>query len=77
MNNCYFCGSKLKEEKVNIARYWGEELISLQNVPAIVCKQCGERYFEANVSTEIDKKIKTWLQKKEANTKITVPVLHF
>ncbi len=77
MIKCYYCAGKLKKQKVNIARYWGSELIAFENVPAIVCEQCGERYFEAKVSEEIDQKIKKWLQKKDLNEKIIVPVLHF
>jgi len=80
MNRCYFCEGKLKKEKVNIARYWGKKLIALENVPALICQQCGERYFEAKVSAGIDAKIKLALDKKsrkEGIDKIAVPVLQF
>ncbi|MBI4059020.1 type II toxin-antitoxin system MqsA family antitoxin [Candidatus Microgenomates bacterium] len=75
-NICYFCGGKLKKEKVDIARYWGKDLLALRDVPALVCQQCGERYFEAKVSDKIDQKIHQALNAKPDNT-IDVPVVQF
>ena len=77
MNKCYFCGEKLKKEKTNIARYWGKELIALNNVPVLVCTACGERYFSAKVSHRIDAMIKEALERKSSISKIDVPVVHF
>lgn len=58
MDKCFYCGTVLKTEKVNIARYWGKKLIALKDVPALVCQKCGERFFEAKVSAKIDERIK-------------------
>lgn len=78
MKDCYFCrGGQVKKRKVNIARYWGKELIVLNNVPALVCIQCGERYFEAKVSKKIDEHIKQILKKKSLVKTIDVPVVSF
>lgn len=77
MNKCHFCSGKLRQEKVNIARYWGDELIALENVPAIICQICGERYFEAKVSSKIDQKIKQVLAKKSSIPSIPVPFVQF
>ncbi len=77
MDKCYFCGGKVKKEKVNITRYWGKELIALNDVPALVCKQCGERYFEAKISAKIDQRIQDVLKRKIATEKIDVPVVQF
>lgn len=77
MNKCYFCGAQLKKEEVNIVRYWGKELIALNDVPALVCIQCGERYFEAQISHKIDERIKDALKKKSSLQKIDVPVVQF
>ena len=49
MNKCYLCGGKLERKNVNIARYWGKELIALNDVPALICQKCGERFFEAKI----------------------------
>ena len=77
MNSCFYCGSKLKKEKKNIARYWGKELIALNDVPVLVCPQCGETFFEAKVSHRIDEKIQQVLDKKITSEKIDVPMVQF
>ncbi len=77
MNKCYFCTGKLKKANVNIARYWGKDLIALNNVPALVCQQCGERYFEAEVSAKIDQRIQGALRRKSSLEKIDVPIVQF
>lgn len=79
MNKCYICGSKLEKEHTNIARYWGNKLVALENVPTLICTQCGERYFEAKVSQKIDEKIQEALssQEKASIALIHVPVLQF
>ncbi len=77
MIKCYICGSKLKRQKVDIARYWGKDLIALNDVPALVCQQCGERYFEARVSHKIDQKIQEAIGRKNSIQKIDVPVVQF
>lgn len=77
MNKCYTCGSELKKEKINIARYWGKDLIALNDVPALICEVCGERYFEAKVSNKIDQKIQQLISKEISTNKINVPVVQF
>lgn len=78
MNNCYFCiKGKLKKEKVDIVRYWGKDLVALNDVPALVCQQCGERYFDAKVSQKIEERIEGVLKRKASVQKIDVPVLQF
>jgi len=74
---CQFCEGELKKEKVDIARYWGKKLIALNRVPALVCMQCGERYFEAKVSHKIDQKIALALKEKSSLEKINVPLVQF
>lgn len=77
MKRCYICGNKLNTKRVDIARYWGEELIVLHDVPVLLCKRCGNRYFEARISARIDDKIKQVLRKRAAFESITVPVVWF
>ncbi len=78
MNNCYFCiKGKLRKKRVDIVRYWGKELIALNDVPALVCDQCGEKYFDARTSHRIDKLIQEALKRKSTVPKIDVPVVQF
>lgn len=77
MTKCYFCKGRLQRKRVDIARYWGEELIALKNVPAFVCSQCSERFFEAKVSKKIDQKIQQVIKNKAVQDKIDVPIVLF
>ena len=77
MNKCYLCGGKLKKQKIDIARYWGKELIALNDVPTLICQKCGDRYFEAKVSSKIDEKIQQALRRKISIPQMNVPVLSF
>ena len=81
MNNpgkCYFCiKGNLNRKNVDIVRYWGKELIALNDVPALVCDQCGEKYFDAKVSHKIDQRIQDALKRKSTVQKIDVPVVQF
>lgn len=77
MNKCFYCGSKLKKEKIDIARYWGKELIAINDVPALVCQKCGERFFEATVSSKIDEKIQQVIANKISAQKINIPIVQF
>lgn len=77
MNKCIVCRGKLKKVNTDIARYWGRELVALNDVPSLVCVKCGERYFEAEVSHKIDDKIQSALKRKTSVEKIDVPVVYF
>lgn len=77
MDKCLICAGKLKKEKVDIARYWGKELIALNDVPALICHKCGERYFEAKISSQIDQKIQQVLARKTRQESIEVPLVQF
>lgn len=69
MNKCYFCRTgDLKKKK---------EVIALNDVPALVCDQCGEKYFNAKVSHKIDKRIQDALKKRSSYQAIDVPVVQF
>ena len=77
MDKCYICGGKLKKEKTDIARYWGKELVVLNDVPSLICIKCGERYFDAKVSSQIDQKIQQVIKRKTNPERIEVPLVQF
>jgi YgiT-type zinc finger domain-containing protein len=61
MNNtkprlCDFCGGELREQTLPYYdRTWQGKLYRFANVPALVCAQCGEKYFHATVSQAMEK----------------------
>ncbi len=44
---CYFCKGKVVEQVTSVDFLWGDDLQIIENVPARICQQCGEKYFEA------------------------------
>lgn len=75
MKTCYFCTTGvLKSQKIDIIRHWGKEIVALNNVPALVCQQCGEKYFTAQTSHKIDQRIQDVLNAKSSFKQMTVPV---
>ena len=56
MENCYFCKKGvLENKKVTVDFRWGSKLIVIEEVPAKVCNECGEKYYSAQVSKEMEK----------------------
>ncbi len=53
--SCYLCGGGLTPQTVKKIQTWKGELVGvIENVPALVCNQCGERYYEGIVLEKID-----------------------
>lgn len=56
LKTCYFCGKGLLEDKrVTVDFRWGDRLIVIEEVPAKVCTECGERYYSAAISRELER----------------------
>ena len=73
-DDCTFCDGRVQERLVTKACWWGDQLVAIvENVPAGVCDQCGERYYKAHVLKEIE----TMLSKKEAFRSVKVNLVSF
>lgn len=71
---CAECGGTLKKKTITHTQPWGEELYRFEDVPALVCAQCGHVWLSAEVSQMIDKIV----QKQEKPKKYQkVPVFSF
>ena len=56
METCYFCRKGiLEDKKVTVDFRWGDKLIVIGEVPAKVCNECGEKYYSAEVSKQMEK----------------------
>ena len=73
-NRCYFCKGKVVKQKVNVDFRWGENLVVIEDVPAEVCQQCGEKYFQADVYKDMEKLAKG---KASPSRHLTVDVIKF
>jgi YgiT-type zinc finger domain-containing protein len=74
MTECYFCKGRVVQKKVNVDFRWGRKLKVIEDVPAGVCQQCGEKYFQSNVYKAMEKLAAT--RTKPAG-RLTVDVLRF
>lgn len=62
---CEFCSNETVEKKVKRLHWHNKKLYIVENVPAQVCRACGERYFHATDLDEIDRMIETGFAVKE------------
>lgn len=69
---CAICNGNLENSRVKIELWVESELVIVEDIPADVCTQCGEKYVSAKVSKEIDNLLG---QRSKAKKKIQVPVL--
>ena len=55
VDRCYLCGGSTVFERVTAENWWGEVLTLVEDVPAWVCEDCGEAYFEAETCRKLDR----------------------
>ncbi len=74
MTKCPLCGSKVRRKKVRVENWWGDKLTLVENVPAWVCEECGEQYYDAGTTLQLEEIQKEHLKPKRV---IEVPVYDF
>lgn len=52
---CFMCKGETEKKLVNYLVDIDNTIIIIKEVPANVCKQCGERYFDNDVMKNIEK----------------------
>lgn len=53
-NHCDRCGGSLERQSITHQQPWGAEVYEFENVPALVCRQCGEVWLEAETAQLIE-----------------------
>ena len=53
--NCLMCKGKMEAGKVNHIIDINGHIIIVKNVPALVCKQCGEYFLEHSIAVKIER----------------------
>ena len=53
--SCYFCKGRVIEEVTSVDFWWGDDLKIIEDVPADICQQCGEKYIKAEVYKEMER----------------------
>jgi len=49
MTKCNICQGKLEQQITTYTQWYQGQLIVIENVPAWVCEQCGETYYDPDV----------------------------
>lgn len=52
--HCEYCDGPIVERLVDLPRRVGKRYVLIKNVPVGVCKECGTRYFAANILKTIE-----------------------
>jgi YgiT-type zinc finger domain-containing protein len=73
--DCHFCGGQATTRKVDVMRQWKGRYILFENVPAHVCTQCGERYYDAGVAEAMDEIMRASETKLDSHREICIPVV--
>jgi YgiT-type zinc finger domain-containing protein len=71
---CSFCGGELKDARVQHTYRWEGKIYVFEDVPAQVCRQCGEKYFDARVVETMERAV---LGKASPTRTVRVPVFSF
>jgi YgiT-type zinc finger domain-containing protein len=70
---CYFCGADTEARSVTVDERWEGRLVSVEDVPADVCPQCGEVYY----GPEAVRRLEELRRQRPPATTIQVPVYTF
>ncbi len=52
--DCSFCGGGVEEKKIEYDYRRKSHLLIVSDVPAGVCRQCGEKYFKPGILKRMD-----------------------
>ncbi|KAA3662099.1 MAG: type II toxin-antitoxin system MqsA family antitoxin [Calditrichaeota bacterium] len=71
---CVICGGKLQNQKVTFVYDHDNEYFLVENVPAEVCAQCGEKTYNPEVT---DRLMHLFRKKLRPEKTVEVPVFDF
>ena len=76
--DCTFCGGEVEERHINYDYRRRDHLLILRNVPAGVCKQCGEKYFTPDVLRRMDQSFHNIFERaQQPDQVLDVPAVNF
>ena len=67
--DCYMCKGEVIEKKVNYMVDLENTIIIIKGVPAKVCTDCGEQYFDDKTSENIENIVN---KLKDLSTEVTI-----
>ena len=69
--NCPFCKGEAKEQLIRYVQEYDGQVVIIENVPAHVCAQCGEKLIRPEVAEKIQRLV--W-ERPSPKRSATVPV---
>ena len=73
--DCHFCGGQVSAQNLDVMRQWKGRYILIEKVPAHVCTQCGERYYDASVAEAMDEIMRASESELDSHREICIPVV--
>jgi len=73
--DCHFCGGEVIPQRIDVMRRWKGRYVLIENVPAHVCTQCGERYYDAVAAEAMGRIMRASEAKLDAEPEICIPVV--
>jgi YgiT-type zinc finger domain-containing protein len=71
---CVFCGGSVESRKVTFVYDYEDDYFFIENVPAEVCMQCGEKTYSPEVTDEVLRVVKKKLNPVKT---VQVPVFDY
>ena len=76
--DCTFCGGEVEERRIDYDYRRRGHLLVFRNVPAGVCRQCGEKYFKPDVLKKMDANFHAIFERHEKPDQVLeVPAVSF
>ncbi|MGI8550174.1 MAG: type II toxin-antitoxin system MqsA family antitoxin [Dehalococcoidia bacterium] len=54
VTRCFLCGGETARQFITAENWWSEAVLLAEGVPADVCQQCGEAYFDTEICRALD-----------------------
>jgi YgiT-type zinc finger domain-containing protein len=71
---CETCGRQTEEKVVQVTMWSGGKLVLVENVPAHVCEECQEQFYDEGTGEQILALANDGFPREKAVREITVPV---
>jgi YgiT-type zinc finger domain-containing protein len=75
---CTACGgSAVLDDKVRSAFWHDDRLVVVEGIPALVCKRCGERFYDDRAAIDLDRMMGNGFPPELAQRVMQVPVFDY
>jgi len=77
MKTCRICQGNVENKQITVEREWKGRKIIIEDVPALVCEQCGESYFDSETTLQLEKIKKAAIYPEEKEISIPTSIRKF